>query len=81
MLHQFTGPVIDHTTRRVCILGTTLHTTTAWATRAARNRAMDLQDAGHRARFLIRDHDSPLFDTITPTPARTDKYLFTWFEG
>lgn len=41
--------------------------TTAWVTKAARNLAMDLSDAGSRARFLIRDRDGKcpaVFDAI-----------------
>ena len=54
-------------TRRVRILGATPNPTAAWVTQAARNLAMDLADAGCRARFLIRDRDGKypaLFDTI-----------------
>jgi putative transposase len=59
--------VIEHATRRVRILGATPHPTTAWGTQAVRNLAMNLQDAGCRARFLIPDRDGKypmLFDTI-----------------
>ena len=59
--------VIEHATRRVRVLGATPHPTAAWVTQAVRNLAMDLQDAGCRARFLIRDRDGKypaLFDTI-----------------
>jgi transposase len=59
--------VIEHATRRTRILGATAHPTGAWVTQAVRNLAMDLQDAGCRTRFLIRDRDRKypaLFDVI-----------------
>jgi len=59
--------MIEHSTRRIRILGATAHPTAAWVTQAARNLAMDLNDAASTARYLIRDRDGKypaLFDTI-----------------
>jgi putative transposase len=59
--------LIEHTDRRIRILGVTAHPTTSWVVQAARNLVMDLQDAGCQARYLIRDRDGKfpeLFDTI-----------------
>jgi putative transposase len=59
--------VIEHHTRRIRVLGATTHPTASWVAQAARNLVMDLQDAGCRARFLIRDRDGEfpgLFDAV-----------------
>jgi hypothetical protein len=69
--------VIEHTTRRIRVLGATAHPTAAWVTQAARNLAMDLHNtttsaAGPVMRLLIRDRDGKYphgFDTVLTTAA------------
>ena len=59
--------VIEHATRRVRVLGATAHPTAAWVAQAARNLVMDLDDAGCRVKYVIRDRDGKypaVFDAV-----------------
>jgi hypothetical protein len=61
--------VIERATRRVRVLGATAHPNSAWVTQAARNLLMDLDDAGCRVKYLIRDRDGKYPTRSSPTPA------------
>lgn len=59
--------VIEHAGRRIRILGATAHPTASWVAQATKNLVMDLEDAGLRVRFLLRDRDGKfpaLFDAV-----------------
>jgi putative transposase len=58
---------IEHQTRRVHLLGITRHPTGQWATQLARNLAANLEEAGCRFSYLIRDRDAKFtaaFDAV-----------------
>ena len=50
--------VIEHATRRIRVLGGTLHPTGEWTAQQARNLIMDLDDQAHRVKFMIRERGS-----------------------
>ncbi|MEY9862929.1 putative transposase [Catenulispora sp. GAS73] len=59
--------VIDHSTRRVHLLGVTRYPTAAWVTQLARGFTADVEAAGHRFTHLIRDRDAKFtaaFDAV-----------------
>ncbi|GAA0567576.1 integrase core domain-containing protein [Actinomadura livida] len=64
---MYVPAVIEHRTRRVRFWAPPLTRPLRGVTQAARNLVMDLEDAGCRARFLIRDRDGKFpepFDAV-----------------
>lgn len=53
---------IEHANRRAHILGATAHPTAACVVQATKNLVTDLEDAGCRARYQIRDRDRKIQD-------------------
>jgi putative transposase len=59
--------VIEHATRRIRILGVTLHPTGEWTTQQARNLLMDLSGQADRMKFMIRNrgpNSTAAFDAV-----------------
>ena len=59
--------VIEHATRRIRILGVTLHPTREWTAQQAVNLLMDLGGQAERMKFMIRDRGSNftgIFDAV-----------------
>jgi hypothetical protein len=59
--------VIEHASRRIRILGVTLHPTGQWTAQQARNLLMDLGEQTQRVKFMIRDRGpnfTAAFDAI-----------------
>jgi putative transposase len=50
--------VIEHASRRIRILGVTLHPTGDWTAQQARTLIMDLGEQAYRVKFMIRDRGS-----------------------
>jgi len=53
--HEYILAIIEHANRRIRILGTTAHPTAGSVAQAIKNLVMDLEDAGYRTRYLVRD--------------------------
>src|ERR1051326_3622351 len=59
--------VIEHSTRRVHLLGVTRYPSASWATQLARDFTADLEAAGRRFTHLVRDRDAKFaaaFDAV-----------------
>jgi putative transposase len=84
--------VVEVHRRAVHLVGITAHPTGTWVAQQARNILMDLDEQGHRFRYLIRDRDAKFtaaFDTlftaagidvvkIPPRAPRANAYAERW---
>ena len=61
--------VIEHASRRIRILGVTLHPTGEWTTQQARTLIMDIGGQAHRVKFMIRDRGSNFTAVFDAVPA------------
>jgi hypothetical protein len=70
--------VIEHATRRIRILGVTLHPKGQWTSQQARTLLMDLGEQAHRVKFMIRDRGSNFtaaFDAVLADVGYPDRTL------
>ena len=58
--------VIEHTCRRIRILGIIFHPTGEWAAQQARNLVKDLDEQAHRVKFMICDRGSNFTAAFDP---------------
>ena len=63
--------MIEHATRRIRILGVTLHPTGDWTAQQARNLIMDLGGQAERMKFMIRDRGSNYTAAFDAVPNRS----------
>jgi hypothetical protein len=56
--------VLELQTRRVHLLAITRHPTSQWATQLARNLVAELEEAGAKFSYLIRDRDAKFTDAL-----------------